>query len=64
VVNPPDELDPVLEDVTEGRILIAINDVTYTSPKDRDILRWCFQSYALYPNMTVEAKYLFWVGNA
>jgi multiple sugar transport system ATP-binding protein len=41
-----------LEDVTEGRILIADNDVTYTSPKDRDIAM-VFQSYALYPNMTV-----------
>jgi len=41
-----------LEDVSEGRILIADNDVTYTSPKDRDIAM-VFQSYALYPNMTV-----------
>lgn len=41
-----------LEDVTEGRILIADKDVTYTSPKDRDIAM-VFQSYALYPNMTV-----------
>ena len=41
-----------LEDVTEGRILIGDNDVTHTSPKDRDIAM-VFQSYALYPNMTV-----------
>lgn len=41
-----------LEDVSEGRILIDDNDVTYSSPKDRDIAM-VFQSYALYPNMTV-----------
>ncbi|MFT2111850.1 ABC transporter ATP-binding protein [Marinomonas sp. 2405UD68-3] len=41
-----------LEDVTEGRILIDNNDVTYANPKDRDIAM-VFQSYALYPNMTV-----------
>ncbi|MFD1382844.1 ABC transporter ATP-binding protein [Rhodanobacter aciditrophus] len=41
-----------LEDVSEGRILIGDNDVTYASPKDRDIAM-VFQSYALYPNMTV-----------
>jgi multiple sugar transport system ATP-binding protein len=47
-----------LEDVTEGRILIADKDVTYTSPKDRDIAM-VFQSYALYPNMTVEQNISF-----
>ncbi|GAB3486669.1 ABC transporter ATP-binding protein [Marinomonas epiphytica] len=41
-----------LEEVTEGHILIGDQDVTYTSPKDRDIAM-VFQSYALYPNMTV-----------
>ena len=41
-----------LESVTEGRIFIdgrAVNDV---SPRDRDIAM-VFQSYALYPHMTV-----------
>ncbi|UTV99446.1 sn-glycerol-3-phosphate ABC transporter ATP-binding protein UgpC [Marinomonas rhizomae] len=47
-----------LEDVSEGRILIADKDVTYTSPKDRDIAM-VFQSYALYPNMTVEQNISF-----
>ncbi|TYL49215.1 ABC transporter ATP-binding protein [Marinomonas sp. IMCC 4694] len=47
-----------LEEVTEGRILIADNDVTHTSPKDRDIAM-VFQSYALYPNMTVEQNISF-----
>ncbi|MDP5057430.1 ABC transporter ATP-binding protein [Marinomonas hwangdonensis] len=47
-----------LEDVSEGRILIADKDVTYTSPKDRDIAM-VFQSYALYPNMTVEKNISF-----
>ncbi|MDB4837555.1 ABC transporter ATP-binding protein [Marinomonas sp.] len=41
-----------LEDVSEGRILISDQDVTHSSPKDRDIAM-VFQSYALYPNMTV-----------
>ncbi|MBM6550561.1 ABC transporter ATP-binding protein [Marinomonas ostreistagni] len=41
-----------LEDVSEGRILIGDQDVTFSSPKDRDIAM-VFQSYALYPNMTV-----------
>lgn len=41
-----------LEDVTQGRILIGDSDVTTASPKDRDIAM-VFQSYALYPNMTV-----------
>lgn len=47
-----------LEEVTEGRILIADQDVTYTTPKDRDIAM-VFQSYALYPNMTVEQNISF-----
>ena len=41
-----------LEDITDGRILIddvVVNDV---APKDRDIAM-VFQSYALYPHMTV-----------
>jgi multiple sugar transport system ATP-binding protein len=41
-----------LEDVNAGRILIGDNDVTHLAPKDRDIAM-VFQSYALYPHMTV-----------
>jgi multiple sugar transport system ATP-binding protein len=41
-----------LEDVNTGRILIGDRDVTQTHPKDRDIAM-VFQSYALYPHMTV-----------
>ena len=41
-----------LEEVNEGRILIGDRDVTQMPPKDRDIAM-VFQSYALYPHMTV-----------
>jgi multiple sugar transport system ATP-binding protein len=41
-----------LEDVNDGRILIGDRDVTQVPPKDRDIAM-VFQSYALYPHMTV-----------
>src|SRR3954466_2296900 len=41
-----------LEDVNEGRIRIGDRDVTQMPPKDRDIAM-VFQSYALYPHMTV-----------
>jgi multiple sugar transport system ATP-binding protein len=41
-----------LEDVTAGRILIGGRDVTYAAPRARDIAM-VFQSYALYPHMTV-----------
>jgi multiple sugar transport system ATP-binding protein len=41
-----------LEDVTSGRILIGGDDVTDAAPRDRDIAM-VFQSYALYPHMTV-----------
>ncbi|MDO5051758.1 MAG: sn-glycerol-3-phosphate ABC transporter ATP-binding protein UgpC [Pseudoclavibacter sp.] len=41
-----------LEQVTSGSILIDGVDVTETDPKDRDIAM-VFQSYALYPHMTV-----------
>jgi len=41
-----------LEEVDEGRILIGDRDVTNVAPKDRDIAM-VFQSYALYPHMTV-----------
>ena len=41
-----------LEQASSGAIEINGLDVTHTSPKDRDIAM-VFQSYALYPNMTV-----------
>jgi len=41
-----------LEDVTEGEIFIGENMVNGVPPKDRDIAM-VFQSYALYPHMTV-----------
>ena len=41
-----------LEEVDSGRILIGEKDVTHVAPKDRDIAM-VFQSYALYPHMSV-----------
>jgi len=41
-----------LEEIDAGRILIGDRDVTNVAPKDRDIAM-VFQSYALYPHMTV-----------
>jgi multiple sugar transport system ATP-binding protein len=41
-----------LEDVTGGGISIGDRDVTWLAPKDRDIAM-VFQTYALYPHMTV-----------
>jgi multiple sugar transport system ATP-binding protein len=41
-----------LEEVTQGSILIGDKDVTHLEPRDRDIAM-VFQSYALYPHMTV-----------
>jgi multiple sugar transport system ATP-binding protein len=41
-----------LEEVTSGTISIGGRDVTNVQPKDRDIAM-VFQSYALYPHMTV-----------
>ncbi|HEY3468092.1 MAG TPA: sn-glycerol-3-phosphate ABC transporter ATP-binding protein UgpC [Amycolatopsis sp.] len=41
-----------LEDIDEGVIRIGDRDVTHLPPKDRDIAM-VFQSYALYPHMTV-----------
>jgi multiple sugar transport system ATP-binding protein len=41
-----------LEDVTTGTIRIGERDVTDVAPKDRDIAM-VFQSYALYPHMSV-----------
>ncbi|AZI58975.1 sn-glycerol-3-phosphate ABC transporter ATP-binding protein UgpC [Nakamurella antarctica] len=41
-----------LEDINEGKIFIGGRDVTNVPPKNRDIAM-VFQSYALYPHMTV-----------
>jgi multiple sugar transport system ATP-binding protein len=41
-----------LEEITEGRILISDRVVNDVAPKDRDIAM-VFQSYALYPHMSV-----------
>ncbi len=41
-----------LEDITEGELRIGDEVVNHLSPKDRDIAM-VFQSYALYPHMTV-----------
>ena len=41
-----------LQNITNGRIHIENNDITKLSPRDRDIAM-IFQSYALYPHMTV-----------
>src|SRR5215212_6700761 len=41
-----------LELVNEGSIRIGDRDVTHLKPKERDIAM-VFQSYALYPHMTV-----------
>ena len=41
-----------LEDVTEGDLFIGDRRVNDVAPKDRDIAM-VFQSYALYPHMTV-----------
>jgi multiple sugar transport system ATP-binding protein len=42
-----------LEEPTSGTIMIGERDVTQLEPRDRDIAM-VFQSYALYPHMTVE----------
>jgi multiple sugar transport system ATP-binding protein len=41
-----------LEDVTGGGIAIGDRDITWLAPKDRDVAM-VFQTYALYPHMTV-----------
>jgi multiple sugar transport system ATP-binding protein len=41
-----------LEEVSDGRVMIGENVVNDVAPKDRDIAM-VFQSYALYPHMTV-----------
>jgi multiple sugar transport system ATP-binding protein len=47
-----------LDHPTEGRILIGERDVTHLPSKDRDIAM-VFQSYALYPNMSVAQNIAF-----
>ena len=41
-----------LEEVTDGRISIGEREVTDSAPRDRDVAM-VFQTYALYPHMTV-----------
>jgi len=41
-----------LEEITDGRVLIGDQVVNDVAPKDRDIAM-VFQSYALYPHMSV-----------
>ncbi len=47
-----------LENITDGEIVIDGVDVSQVEPKDRDIAM-VFQSYALYPNMTVRGNIAF-----
>ncbi|MDX2118724.1 MAG: ABC transporter ATP-binding protein [Planctomycetota bacterium] len=48
-------------DPTEGQILFDARDVTYTPPNKRNT-GMVFQSYALWPHMTVEANVAFGLG--
>jgi multiple sugar transport system ATP-binding protein len=47
-----------LEEISEGTIRIGDRVVNHVSPKDRDIAM-VFQTYALYPHMTVEENLAF-----
>ncbi len=47
-----------LEDISGGAILVDEQDISGMSPKDRDIAM-VFQSYALYPTMTVKDNIAF-----
>ena len=47
-----------LEEVDDGGIFIGDRDVTYLSPKKRDVAM-VFQNYALYPYLTVAANMAF-----
>src|SRR5439155_5391171 len=47
-----------LEDITEGELRIGGKVVNDKAPKDRDIAM-VFQSYALYPHMTVRENMAF-----
>lgn len=52
-----------LEPTTSGRILIGGQDMTGVRPRSRDVAM-VFQSYALYPNMTVAQNMAFALENA
>src|SRR5580765_3918400 len=52
-----------LLDVSTGQIFINGKNVTWEEPKDRGI-GMVFQSYALYPQMTVEGNLSFGLKNA
>ncbi|UUP18582.1 ABC transporter ATP-binding protein [Nitratireductor thuwali] len=52
-----------LLDITDGQIFISGRNVTWEQPKDRGI-GMVFQSYALYPQMTVEGNLAFGLKNA
>ena len=47
-----------LENITDGEIFIGDKKVNDVPPKDRDIA-FVFQSYALYPHMTVRENIAF-----
>jgi multiple sugar transport system ATP-binding protein len=47
-----------LEEITGGRIFLGGRDVTDVDPRDRDVAM-VFQSYALYPHMTVRDNIAF-----
>ncbi|MBZ9873186.1 ABC transporter ATP-binding protein [Mesorhizobium sp. BR1-1-9] len=51
-----------LEEVTKGDIHIGERNVTFAEPRDRDIAM-VFQSYALYPHMSVEENIGFGLRN-
>jgi multiple sugar transport system ATP-binding protein len=52
-----------LLDITDGQIWIKGKNVTWEEPKDRGI-GMVFQSYALYPQMTVRGNLAFGLKNA
>lgn len=52
-----------LEPTTSGRVLIGGKDMTGVRPRSRDVAM-VFQSYALYPNMTVAQNMAFALENA
>ncbi|WP_124039894.1 ABC transporter ATP-binding protein [Neoactinobaculum massilliense] len=51
-----------LEPTTDGRILIGGKDMTHVRPRNRGVAM-VFQSYALYPNMTVAGNMAFALEN-
>ena len=52
-----------LLDISEGQVFINDRNVTWLEPKDRGI-GMVFQSYALYPQMTVKGNLSFGLKNA